>query len=102
MYTCFICDIRQEKEEVFGTFITLGGGKINYEEDHRTPTADMLLVKILLKSTILTEGATFMTSNIKIFYMNMPLDCPEYVKTKINHIPQEIVHWYKQNSNICH
>ena len=56
--------------------------------------------EFFLNSTISTEGAKFMTSNIQNFYLNTSLDCPEDVKIKIDNIPQEIINEFKLNSNI--
>ena len=46
-----------------------GGQWINYPGDVGTPTADMLLVKILFNSTISTEGSEFVTADIKNIYL---------------------------------
>ena len=53
--------------------MTVGGNKINNPNEVSTPTADMLLVKILYNSIISTKGAKFMTGNIKNLYLMMPL-----------------------------
>jgi hypothetical protein len=44
-----------------------------YPEDVGTLTADMTLVKILLKSIISTKNAQCMTLDIKDFYLDTPI-----------------------------
>ena len=61
MYGKFNCDYQPTKDEPHHTRLTVGGNLVNYPGDHRTPTADMLLVKILLNSIISTKGAKIMT-----------------------------------------
>jgi hypothetical protein len=51
----------------------MGGNLINYPEDVGTPTANMLLVKILLNSIISTKGARFANADIANFYLMTPL-----------------------------
>ena len=75
--------------------LTLEGDHINYPEDCITPTADLLLIKILLNQVISTLGAKFMTADIKHFYLKMPLKRYEYVRLKLNNIPDEIIEEYK-------
>ena len=79
----------------------MGGDKVNCDEDCRMPTADMMLVKILLNSTISTEGACFMSCDVKNFYINTPLDHSEFVKIKNDNIPQEIIDKYEVRSMVC-
>ena len=55
-YGKFVCDVRPTKAEPNRTRLTVGGDRINYPEDVGTPTADMLLVKLLLNSVISTKG----------------------------------------------
>ena len=43
----------------------MGGNLVNYPDDCRTPTADLLTVKLLLNSVLSTENAEFMTIDIK-------------------------------------
>ena len=54
------------------------------------PTADLLTVKLLLKSVISTPGAQFITMNIKNFYVNTPLKCYKYLWLKLDDIPADV------------
>jgi hypothetical protein len=57
----------------------------------------MLLVKIHLNSVISTPGAKYACFDVKKFYLNMPMDRPEYVRIKIKDVPDEIIKEY----NLC-
>ena len=56
-----------------------------------TPTADMMVSKILFNSVISTKGARFMTVDISNFYLVNPLKRPEYISIHIRDIPDEII-----------
>jgi hypothetical protein len=73
----------------------VGGDRINYPGEVATPTADMLAAKILFNSVISTATTCFMTMDISNFYLNTPLQRPEYIRMKITNIPEEIINEYK-------
>jgi len=54
----------------------------------------MLTTKILLKSIISTHGARFMTIDIKDFYLNTPVDQPEFMLLKMADIPEDFIELY--------
>ena len=76
-YGQFVCTERPEKAEKNRTRFTVGGDRINYPGEVATPTAEMLVAKLLFNSTISTKGARFMTMDISNFYLNSPLPHPE-------------------------
>jgi hypothetical protein len=51
----------------------VGGDRINYPGKVATPTAEMLVAKMLFNSIISTRGAWFMTMDISNFYLMTPL-----------------------------
>jgi hypothetical protein len=77
------------------TRFTVGGDPINYPGAVATPTADMLIAKLLFNSVISTKGARFMTIDISDFYLMTPLKRPEFIRISINDIPEEIIIEYK-------
>ena len=100
----FLCTVRPEKiDEPDRTRFTVGGDQINYPGEVATPTAEMLVAKILFNSVISTKGARFVTIDISNFYLNTPLKRPEYLKVKIADLPAEIIKQYnlteKANKN---
>lgn len=54
----------------------------------------MLLVKVHLNSVISTPGARDVCFDIKNFYLNMPMERPEYVQLKIEDVSDEIIQEY--------
>ena len=94
-YRQFVCTIRNEKKEKHRMRFVMGGNRINYPGEVATPTAEMLVAKLLFNSVISTKGARFMTMDISNFYLNTPLKRPEYVRIKLRDIPDEIINQYK-------
>ena len=93
-YGKFVCNVRPEKKEQNRTRLVVGGNRINYPGDVSTPTADMLLAKILFNSVISTKGAKFMTADISNFYLMTPLKRSEYVKLNLTDVPGEVIAEY--------
>ena len=59
--------MRPYKKEKNRTRVTVGGDQIDYPGELATPTADMLVSKLLFNSVIFTKGAKFMTIDISKF-----------------------------------
>lgn len=62
--------------------------------DLSTPTADLMTDKLLLKSVISTPGAKFVTLDIKYFYLNTPMEEPEFLCMEIEYFPQGLIDDY--------
>ena len=72
----------------------MGGERINYPGEVATPTADMLVAKLLFNSVVSTKNARFMTMDISNFYLMTPLTRPEYIRINLKDIPEEIITEY--------
>ena len=72
-YGRVVVNYRPEKDDPYRTRLTVGGDRVNCPDDCGTPTADLLMVKLLLNSVVSTLNAKFMTINIKDFYLNTPM-----------------------------
>ena len=94
-YGSFSCSFKPNKEEKERTRLTAGGDRINYPGDTGTPTTDMTLVKIIMNSVISTKGARCMMVDLKDFYLNTPMERPEYMCLKLSDIPEDIIEQYK-------
>jgi hypothetical protein len=100
-YGKFVWKLKPNKAEQQRTRLTVGGDKINYPGDCSTPTADLTLVKVHLNSVISTlAGVRYMTIDIKNFYLNMQMARYEYVRLKIDDIPQEIILQYNLKKKV--
>ena len=75
-YGSFVCNVRNEKAEKNRTRFVVGGYRINYPGEVVTPTADILVAKILFYSVVSTRNSKFMTMDISNFYLVTPLKRP--------------------------
>jgi hypothetical protein len=66
---------------------TVGGDRINYPGEVATPTAEMLVAKMLFNSVTSTKGAQFTTMDISNFYLMTPLHRPEFIRIKLTDTP---------------
>jgi hypothetical protein len=92
-----VVSYRPEKEDPNRTRLTVGGNRIVYPGDVSTPTVEMMTVKMHLNSVIATKGAQYCTIDIKDFYLNTPMERPEFMRMKINDLPPEFVALYNLN-----
>jgi hypothetical protein len=97
-YGSFVCTVQPKKTEPNRTCFVVGGDRINYPVKVATPTADMLVAKILFNSVIPTKHAKFTTMDIANFYLETPMKRPKYIRLNIRDIPpREIILEYKLN-----
>ncbi len=68
-----MCELRSNKAEVHRMRLMVGGDKVHYSDDVGSPTADLTLVKMHINSVTSTQGAKYMTLDVKYFYLNMPM-----------------------------
>ena len=73
---------------------------MNYPDDCGTPTANLLTVKVLLNSIVLTPHEKFMTIDIKDFYLMTPMEQYKYFKMKIDLFPDDIIEEYDLQSKV--
>eukprot|EP00804_Cyclotella_cryptica_P007134 CCRYP_020036-RA/>CCRYP_020036-RA protein AED:0.40 eAED:0.41 QI:0/0/0/1/0/0/3/0/479 len=92
-YGRIVANFRPEKDDPYRIRLTVGGNCINFPGDCGTPTADMITVKILLNSIISTVNAKF--------YLNTPMERPEYMRLKLSDIPSNIIELY-HHRDIAH
>ena len=59
------------------------------------PTRSILTINLLFNSVVITPGTLFMTIDIKYFYLNTPMDQFEYMKLKLNNLPEDFVDRYQ-------
>ena len=80
----------------------MGGNLIDYPGDKSAPTADIVTFKALVNSTLSTTNACMCCFDVKNYYLNTPLDWPEYMRIPISLIPQEIIIEYKLSALVHH
>jgi hypothetical protein len=77
--------------------LTEGGNRIDYPSNKSTPTANLTTAKLLINSKISTPGAIFLGINLANFYLNTSLPNYEYMRLRLDIIPEEIILAY----NLC-
>ena len=82
-----VCTFLPNKSDPNCTHISITVQNITYPGNVRTKTAFLELIKLLINSVLSRKGAKFVTFNIKNFYLQTPLDRPEYFRIKISDIP---------------
>ena len=85
---------RPEKSDPNRTRITIAGQNIKYTGNVGTKNASLDLINLLLNIALSRRGAKFVTFDIKNFYLQTPLDRPEYVRIKLSDIPAEFINEY--------
>ena len=94
IYTKVVCKVRPEKSDPNRTRITIGGNRITFPVNVGTPTAFFELAKLVFNSVLSRLGAKFTTFDICNFYLQTPLDRPEYARIKLSDIPEEFTLGY--------
>ena len=89
-----MCEVCPGKDDPNRTRITVNGGDIHYDGEVATPTESLELVKLVINSVPSRHGENFACFDIKRFYVDTPLEMPEYVQVKLTNIPQEFVDEY--------
>lgn len=54
-------------------------------------TASLLIVKIRINNVISTQDAKFMVIDIMDFYLNTPLERPEYIRLKTTNFTDDVI-----------
>lgn len=62
-YARIVCSIRPQKKETHRTRMTIGGNVLDYDGKTKTPTADLITLKLLLNSVLSTPKAKFCRLN---------------------------------------
>ncbi len=70
------------------------GNRIVHHGNVSTPMVEMMTVKMNLNSIISTKRVQYCTLGLKDFYLNTPMEQPEYVQMKLSNLPQEFADLY--------
>ena len=71
--------------------ISIMVNQIFYPGNTGANTASLELVKLVINSVLYLRGTKFACFVVANFYLGTPLDHPEYVKIKLDEIPQEFI-----------
>jgi hypothetical protein len=76
----------------------MGRDRIDYPWDKSTPTANLTTANLLFNSTIFTPGASFYGIDLANFYLNTLMEWYEYMRLRLDILPQEIINKYNLNN----
>ena len=93
-----VSELKPHKEGKYRVRFTVGGNRINYPGIVTIPTAELQTVKLHLNSVVSDVNASYMTADIKNFYLNTPMNRYEYMRIPVQHIPENIVQQYNLKS----
>ena len=82
-----LCEVRPQKEDTNRTRITVASNRICYLGDIGTPTDSLDLVKLMINIVLYCFNTCFVFFDAKQFYLQTPMDQPEYVRIKLSDIP---------------
>ena len=86
-----VCEYHPDKDEPNRTRITISGGHILVPFDVSTPTVSLELVKLMINSVLSRHNKQFSAFEINNFYLDTPIEKPEYVRVKLEDITQEFI-----------
>ena len=82
VYTRLVADLRPNKSVHERLRMCMGGDHMTSVMDTTTRTSDLTTCKIHLNGVVSTEGAIFVASDVKDFYLGTPLKDKRYEKVK--------------------
>ena len=81
--------------------ISIDGNRITFPGDVGTPTASLDFAKLVFNGVLSHPRAKFTTFDICNFYLQTPLDRPEYVRIRLSNISDEFVQEYNLLTYTC-
>ena len=96
-YGKIVCNVRPQKSETNRTRPVMDSDRLSATMDCGTPTANLLTVKLIFNSIVSTPGVRFLGLDLKDFYLNTPLDRPEFLRIKLSNCPDNVIEEYNLN-----
>ena len=93
-YARTMMDYKPPKLEKNRTRVTMGGDRIHCDYDISAPTCSLPTIKLLWNSVLSMTGAKYFIMDISNFYLGPPLAKPEYMRTPMKLMPDEIIEKY--------
>jgi len=93
-YANAICCSFPLKDDPYCVRLTVGGNKLDYNGDSSAPAPSFIDSKLIFNSTISTKGAKFITTDIKDYFLNNPMENFKYMKIPLWWFPQDVIDQY--------
>ena len=97
-YLRIVAESKPNKSEKHRVRFTIGGNRINYPGVITTPTVEIQTVKLHLNSVISNVNVSYLVADIKVFYLNTPMNRFKYMRIPVKHIPEDIMFQYALQS----
>ena len=94
-YARIVAALRPHKKMKHRVQVTVSRDKLEYTGNASTQKASLTTTKCLLNSTLSTDGAKFMTADIKDYYYGTKMPIFEYMHMSLKDKPDEIIAQYK-------
>ena len=91
-YSRLAYTVSPQKKEVDRIRLTFAGQNLDIAMECGTPTANLLTIKLLFNSIVSTPGTKLLRLDVKDFYLNTPMDRPEYLQMKLVNFPNSVIH----------
>ena len=102
-YANFVCDHRPLKAEKYRVRMTIGGDKLEYNNETASPTVSLIETKLLLNSVISDyrlHNSKFCSIDIKDFFLTTPMEEAEYLRIHKKYFSTEFKNAYKLHDKI--
>ena len=76
------------------------GNLIDYPDPVTTRTCDLVTFKMHINSTLSQPKRKYCSFDVKNFYLNTPMERPEYMKIQIAQLPYEIIAEYNLKNKV--
>ena len=86
-YIRIVASYRLQKEDPYRIRFTVGGNRIEYLGNIATPNVELATVRLHLNSVILDVNSSYMTVDIKDYYLGTSMNRYEYMRIPVKHIP---------------
>jgi hypothetical protein len=73
---------------------TVGSNRVDYAGNCSTKTVDLTTARCLFNSVVSSPAVSFMTMDIRDFYLNTPMAKFEYIRIAVRYIPDTIMTAY--------
>ena len=101
-HTRVVCEYCLDKYDPNRMRITIVEWHILFPFDVSTPNGPLQLVNIMINIILSRPNAQSSAFDIKNSYLDMPMEKPEYVRVKLEDIPQEFIDEYNLLENERH
>ena len=99
-HTWVVCEYCVDKYDPHRTRITLAGAHICVPYGVSTPTGSLELVKLMINSVLFQKNARCAAFDVKIFYLDTPMEYSAYARVHLEDTSQEFINKYNLEDHV--